>query len=128
MLPSHLADLMKGHNLDILLLLFVRYICFLLVVLLVLMAIDNFGDEHANGGVDLEGAADFLKAADAGDISVLQQMSHRTELLEAQDEMGNTALHLAALNAHVRCLIKEQLAIRSSFSGFLISKDVLPCL
>jgi hypothetical protein len=72
---------------------------------------EDFGDENAEdlGGVDEEAAADFLQAADAGDIAVLQQMSDRTELLEAQDEMGNTALHLAALNAHVRCPIKEHL-------------------
>ncbi len=66
-----------------------------------------------NGGVDEEAAADFLQAADAGDISVLQQMADRTDLLEAQDEMGNTALHLAALNAHVRLLIPTDLDIFS---------------
>jgi hypothetical protein len=70
---------------------------------------DFLDDENAedNCGVDEEAAADFLQAADAGDISVLQQMSDRTELLEAQDEMGNTALHLSALNAHVRYPVKD---------------------
>ena len=62
--------------------------------------VEDFVGEGAD--VDEEAAADFLRAADAGDISILQQMSDRTELQDAQDEMGNTALHLAALNAHVK--------------------------
>ena len=62
--------------------------------------VEDFVGEAAD--VDEEAAADFLRAADAGDISILQQMSDRTELQDAQDEMGNTALHLAALNAHVK--------------------------
>ena len=45
--------------------------------------------------------ADFLRAADAGNINLLRQLAGRTELLDVQDEMGNTALHLAALNAHL---------------------------
>jgi ankyrin repeat protein len=62
--------------------------------------VEDFVEDAAD--VDEEAAADFLRAADAGDIAVLQQMANRSELLDAQDEMGNTALHLAALNAHVR--------------------------
>ncbi len=62
---------------------------------------EDEAEEENVATVDEEAAADFLRAADAGDLNFLEQMADQQELLDAQDEMGNSALHLAALNAHV---------------------------
>jgi ankyrin repeat protein len=46
-------------------------------------------------------AADFLRAAEEGNINGLQIVREKPELLEVQNELGNSALHLAVLGAHL---------------------------
>ena len=60
---------------------------------------ENWDEEDED--FDEQEAADFLRAAEEGNINGLQIVREKPELLEVQDELGNSALHLAALGAHL---------------------------
>ena len=67
---------------------------------------DDLGNEEAVGeedddDFDEQEAADFLRAAEQGNLDGVQLVREKPELLEVQDELGNSALHLAALGAHL---------------------------
>ena len=67
------------------------------------------GDDEENSGeaglgdLDEQEAADFLRAAEEGDVAGIQIVKDQPDLLDVQDDLGNSALHLAVLGAHIEC-------------------------
>ncbi|KAJ1467091.1 ankyrin repeat-containing domain protein, partial [Baffinella frigidus] len=61
-------------------------------------------EEGSLGDLDEQEAANFLRAAEEGDVDGIQIVKEQPDLLDVQDDLGNSALHLAALGAHIECV------------------------
>ena len=95
---------------------------------------DDLGNEEAVGeedddDFDEQEAADFLRAAEEGNLDGVQLVREKPELLEVQDELGNSALHLAALGAHlsvVRLLLDHKADVNGVNDGATLRSSSRP--